>query len=221
MGWLMSYTIQTLKLLAIKGASKHFVPVSTAEIGKELEVSQQTASNRIVALAKRGLVKRTLGTKGQKIRLTRDGIGLLRKEYSDYQEIFNASEPIEISGVVATGLGEGEYYLGRQGYKKQFKSKLGFIPYEGTLNVKVSDEEMAKLEQIPESRHILIEGFESDARTFGEAKCILVRIDGVDCAIVLPSRSHHNQIMEVISQLHLRKKFNLKDGDKVCLEIER
>lgn len=217
----MSYTVQTLKLLAMKGASKHFVPLSTAEMGKELDVSQQTASNRIVALAKRGLVKRTLGTKGQKIKLTRDGLGILRKEYSDYQEIFNASEPIQINGVVSTGLGEGEYYLKRPGYKKQFKSKLGFTPYEGTLNIRVSDEEMAKLEQIPESKQVLIEGFESDARTFGEAKCISVRIDDIDCAIVLPSRSHHSQILEVISHLHLRKKFNLKDGDKVSLELER
>jgi CTP-dependent riboflavin kinase len=27
--------------------------------------------------------------------------------------------------------------------------------------------------------------------------------------------------LEVISQLHLRRKFNLKDGDKLVLEIER
>jgi CTP-dependent riboflavin kinase len=60
----MNYIIATLKALALRGAGGQYVSVSTRELGKELEVSQQTASNRLVAMAKMDLIKRRRATHG-------------------------------------------------------------------------------------------------------------------------------------------------------------
>lgn len=214
----MGFVIPTLKALALRGASADFVQVSTQDLGKELGVSQQTASNRLNALLGEGLIARKLGTRGQSIKLTKEGMARLRKEYADYHSIFKEKPSLRIRGKVSTGLGEGEYYLKQAEYKDQFSSKLGFVPYEGTLNLKVSEDDYQKLGMV-HSDAIEITGFKAEGRTFGAASCIPVKIKDVDCAIVIPKRTHHSDVIEVISSVYLRKRFGLKDGDEVVLDI--
>jgi riboflavin kinase len=216
----MSYVVQTLKALALRGAVGRMVTISTRELSVELNVSQQTASNRVLALLDAGLVTRRMGTKGQSVRLTREGVALLKREYVDYQRIFGSREGLRITGTVITGLGEGQYYLRRQQYRRQFSDVLGFEPYEGTLNLRVSEQEMESLEAVPESKRMAIEGFEAEGRSFGEAECIPVGVRGIDCAIVLPKRSHYTNVLEIISAENLRQRFGLNDGDEIVVEIE-
>lgn len=207
-----------MKTLALRGAANGYITVSTKELGRELGVSQQTASNRILALLDEGLLTRKLGTRGQSLRLTKDGIALLRKEFADYHHIFEKRPSMTIKGKVATGLGEGEYYLKQPEYKDQFSSKLGFVPFEGTLNLKVSEDDFEKLGMV-QSSAIEIAGFKAKGRTFGAVSCIPVKIGDAECAIVLPKRTHHRDVIEVISAERLRKKFGLNDGDAVVLII--
>jgi riboflavin kinase len=216
----MSYIIPTLKALAKKGAFDQMITISTTELGVELGVSQQTASNRIRTLLEKGLVKRRLGTRDQSIMITRKGMGLLRKELADYKKIFGGEKHVTITGKVSTGLGEGQYYLNRTKYKRQLKQKLGYEPYEGTLNLSVNESEMVKLEMLPESKKIHIDGFKAEGRTFGAATCIPVKIADVNCTIVLPQRSHHVKVLEIISAQYLRDEFGLKDGDELTLSVE-
>ena len=216
----MGYVIPTLKLLALKGASDQMITISTTELGEELGVSQQTASNRLRALMEAGLIERHRGTRKHSIGLTRKGLGLLRKEFGDYQRIFDVERLIRITGKVSAGLGEGQYYLKRSEYKNQLSAKLGFVPYEGTLNLTVIGPELAKLDQFPETEKIHIDGFKAEGRTFGTASCIPVQIGNVKAAIVLPKRSHHSHVLEIISATYLRDEFGLKDGDTLTLDIE-
>ena len=55
---------------------------------------------------------------------------------------------MEINGTVTTGLGKAAYFLGQDFYKDQFHHKLGFIPYPGTLNIIVEDEDITIKELI-------------------------------------------------------------------------
>jgi len=215
----MSYVIATLKALALRGGTADFVAISTSRLGEEMGVSQQTASNRLVALERSGLVKRRKGVHGQDIMLSREGIALLGKEYSDYRQIFGTSGPLTITGTVEGGLGEGQYYLNKPGYRNQISQKLGFVPFDGTLNIRISDAEMAKLSMVPRESRITIESFKADGRTYGEAECIPVRINGAKGAIILPKRSHHTGVIELISPTHFRAEKKLRDGDRVRVEI--
>lgn len=217
----MSYIIPTLKVLALKGGTKGFIAASTAQLGSELGVSQQTASNRLVALEASGLVVRRRGVHGQQVMLTREGVSALSREFADYRQIFEKSSPITISGVVTTGLGEGQYYLDRPGYRNQITEKLGFVPFNGTLNIKVSEENMHKLSMIPQSSRHQINSFRADGRTFGGAECIPVTIGKVAGAIILPKRSHHTGVLEIISPEHLRTRLGLKDGDALDITVAK
>ena len=217
----MSYVIPTLKALALKGASKEFISISTRVFGKELGISQQMASNRLVKLSEKDLIKRRRGgSRGQDILITREGLALLRKEYGDYQRIFQEAQDIKITGKVASGLGEGQYYLEQEEYSSQIAEKLGFKPFPGTLNITVTPEEYSKLDLLPSSAIIQIGGFEAQGRTFGKADCIPVLIGKIECAIIIPKRSHHTDVLEIISKVQLRKKLGLKDGDGILVKIE-
>ena len=209
--------IEVLKSLALKGAISGSVPISSREFGMEMAISQQSASNWILKLDEDGLIERQLGARKQSIKLSPKGIDMLKKEFADYRCIFDAPGKLTITGSISTGFGEGKYYLNQKGYAKQFLKKIGIAPYEGTLNIKLSSTDVQSLELLQNSNGIDINGFTKGDRTFGEVKCFPATINNVDCAVVLPKRSHYKDVLEVISKVHLRRTLSLKDGDKVKL----
>ncbi|TLZ82352.1 MAG: DUF120 domain-containing protein [Methanobacteriota archaeon] len=216
---LKPYHVETLKAIALLGGTKEYVNLSSGELGKLVGVSQQSASQRILELIREGLVARDLATRRQRIRLTPRGGEVLRKEYADYQRIFEIKETLTISGAVASGLREGAFYMRQKGYKDQFRKKLWFEPYEGTLNLKIAGPDLAKLQILQESPGIEIAGFDAAGRTFGGAKCFLATVGHVDCAVIMPIRTHHTDVLEVISKHYLRGSLGLKDGDIVELIV--
>src|SRR5206468_12434912 len=126
---LKPYHVETLQAIALTGGLKDFVNLSSRDLGKLVGVSQQSASQRILELIRDGLVARDLATRRQRIRLTPKGADVLRKEYADYQRIFEIKETMTISGTVTSGLREGAFYMRQKGYRDQFRKKLWFEPY--------------------------------------------------------------------------------------------
>ncbi|UCF08966.1 MAG: DUF120 domain-containing protein [Thermoplasmata archaeon] len=208
-----------LKYLATLGALSGFAPVSSRELGEGMGFSQQSAANWILRLVKEGYIERQLGAKKQHIKLTEKGAAALRKEYTDYQRIFETPGTLTLTGAVTTGFGEGGYYINQEGYMKQFRDKLGFKPYEGTLNLRLSSKELGTLEMLKNSQGIEIAGFKQGKRTFGAVKCFLATIENLECAVVMPKRSHYKAVIEVISKVHMRRTLSLSDGDEVKLNI--
>jgi riboflavin kinase len=213
------YHVETLKAIALLGGLKEYVNLPSGELGKLIGVSQQSASQRILELIRAGLLARDLATRRQRIRLTPRGGDVLRKEYADYQRVFELKETLLISGAVTSGLGEGAFYMRQKGYKDQFRKKLWFEPYEGTLNLKINGPDLAKLQILQATPGIEISGFEASGRTFGGAKCFLATAGHVDCAVIMPIRTHHTDVLEVISKHYLRSALGLKDGDVVELSV--
>jgi len=122
-------------------------------------------------------------------------------------------EAERIRGRVAAGLGEGQYYISREGYMRQFSEKLGFDPSPGTLNLKL-EEPFALSGSDP--RSVRIEGFEDEGRTFGGCWCRPVRICGIRGAIVRPERtSYPATLLELVAPVNLREALGLSDGDEV------
>lgn len=208
-----------LRKLALLGAIDDYIAISSRELGDALEMSQQSASKRILELLDDKYIVRDLGARKQRIKLTQKGVDELKKEYNEYRRIFELTDHVTIHGTVASGMGEGGYYICQEKYIKQFKSKLGFVPFEGTLNVVVDDEDVSKLEVIRSITGHTINGFNSDGRSFGNVIAYNAKIRNIDCAIVVPERSHYVNIIEIICQYHLRRTLSLNDGDHVDVKI--
>ena len=125
-------------------------------------------------------------------------------------------EVVKIRGRVAAGLGEGQYYISREGYRRQFSEKLGFSPSPGTLNLKL-DLPFA----LNETDSVRIEGFEDEGQTFGGCWCRPVKINGIRGAIVRPERtSYPATLLELIAPVNLREALSLSDGDVVDVTLE-
>ena len=148
----------------------------------------------------------------------------LQKLHSMLHLILEAAYPpsVTVEGTVFTGLGEGAYYISKEYYRKQFVEKLGFDPYPGTLNLKLTTDydlkTRAELEAYPA---IEIQGFKNENRTFGTVKCYPARIGNkVRGALILALRSHYDRsVLEIVAPVNIRKQLSLKDGQKVKVEI--
>jgi riboflavin kinase len=208
--------VEILKKLALMGALKGRVSLSSARLGSTVGTSSQTAARRLIRLERQGYITRTLTKEGQDVRITDKGLSRLRAEYMDYRRIFEEGQGQRLKGRVMTGLGEGQYYISLEGYRRQFVEKLGFEPYPGTLNLQLK-EPFA----VQDTSAIKIEGFKDSARTYGGGKCYPVKIDGIGAAIIRPDRSSYPlNMVEVIAPINLRERLGLRDGDEVEVILE-
>ena len=129
-------------------------------------------------------------------------------------------------GTLETGLGEGGYYISKEGYMEQFDKKLNWKPFKGTFNLRLNDDEVPKIEAMKAAEGILIEGFEEEGRTFGKAwifKCTLETDSGElvkNCAIISPKRTHYKRVVEIISPTFLRKNLGAEDGAKFRINVD-
>jgi len=212
----------TLYKLAEIGAYPGEIELTTSEIGEKLEFSQQTASRHLIELEDMGLIRRIRRGRKETIKITNDGMDMLRDMYINLQRILEETkQKVAISGILFSGFGEGAYYISHAGYKKEFFKKLGFEPFPGTLNLRLSGEELNKKKMIEASQLITINGFSNGSRSFGTVKCCKALInDEIDGAIVFALRTHYgDDVVEIISSHNLREKLGLKDGDKVKIII--
>ena len=213
-------TLAVLKHLALAGADQSAVVDTSREIGERIGVSQQAADRYLVALEAQGLVTRSLAQRRQRVLLTPAAMALLRSEYRAYHRIFEGPAKISFSGKVASGLGEGRYYLSQPGYVVQFTERLGYSPYPGTLNVRVGGPALRKVEIVGSWTGLRIDGFQASGRTFGGATCFPARMNGHPCHLIHPDRTHYQDVVEFVASDCLRDSLHLRDDDPVELEIE-
>lgn len=209
-----------LRKLALLGGIDDYIAVSSRELGDTLEMSQQSASKRILELLEEKLIVRDLGARRQRIKLTEKGIEELRKEYNEYRRIFELSDHIIIHGTVSAGMGEGGYYICQKPYMDQFESVLGFRPFEGTLNITINKDDVGKLDLIISTAGHLIKGFTNEGRSFGNVIAYKAKIRNIECAVIVPERSHYREVIEIVCQYHLRRTLSLTDGTRVDVRVE-
>lgn len=209
-----------LQILAGRGAAHSAVVVTSDEVGAALGLSQQSADRHLVSLEKEGLIHRTIAQRRQRVSVTAEGLSVLRREYHVYRRIFEGPARVRFSGEVASGLGEGRYYLSQPGYLVQFTERLGYAPYPGTLNVRLRPEDFVRVGSVKDWTGIRIDGFQASGRTFGGATCYVAHLGGRPCHLIVPDRTHHKDVIEFIAPEFLREALHVKDGDAVDLEVE-
>jgi riboflavin kinase len=221
--------LATLKLVALDGALEGRATVTCAALAGRLEASNQTASRRLQRLEDAGYVEREMTGDGQLVAVTEAGERSLQREYADYRRLFEGDANVELSGVVTSGMGEGRHYISLPGYMRQFRERLGYEPFEGTLNVDLNDESVRARARMDALDPIDIDGWEDDERTYGPAFCwpATVERDGPDgperygtAHVIAPERTHHGEDqLEVIAPDRLRDEMDLEDDDELTIHV--
>lgn len=210
--------------LAEQGALSKPLFTSTATIAKNLSCSQQTASRWLKELREKGLIERHIETRGEYIKISKSGYEQLVQVFSTLRSFLESEKPqaVIIEGKVFSGLGEGAYYVSRDGYKKQFVAKLGYEPYPGTLNLKLTKPAYVSLRKELESYEgITISGFNDGQRTYGPLRCLSALVENkVEGSVLLIQRTHYDYtVLEVMAPICLRDSLKLKDGDLVQVKV--
>ncbi|MCE5297689.1 MAG: DUF120 domain-containing protein [Methanoregulaceae archaeon] len=218
---IMSEDLQCLKAIALKGGLKGPVWVSSQSLGSALGTSPQTASRRLQSLERQLLLSRSVNPDGQYVTVTRSGEEILRHEYADYCRVFGSGrEEFILQGMVISGLGEGRYYMSLDPYVQQFSEKIGFAPYPGTLNIRLEPSSVQIRKRLDQLEWVRIQGFSADGRTFGDARCLPCRIEGIPCGIVIPGRTHYpDDVLELIAPVCIRETLGVNDTDEVKVEV--
>ena len=218
--------LAVLKLLALDGARRGEIKVSCGDLADNLDASNQTASRRLQALEDADLVERDLVSDGQWVTITEDGGRALEREYEDYRRIFEDPGELALSGSVTSGMGEGRHYISLPGYNRQFREKLGYEPYPGTLNVDLDAESQRARSALEAMTGVKIEEWEDEDRTYGSATCYPCTVAGDDTEfspthVIVPDRTHHDESqMELIAPEKLRDELGLLDDDEVTIRVE-
>ena len=125
-----------------------------------------------------------------------------------------------VSGSVFSGRGEGSFYVSI--YAKNFRRVLGFTPYPGTLNVRITERQLVEQYSncISSVGYIRIEPPRIPGARLGGVLVYKAVLMGVDVWIVRPDITFYkDDVVEFISPVSLRKRLGLSDGDVVWFVI--
>jgi len=234
--------LATLKHLALEGGLEG-TQVTCASLADRLDASNQTASRRLQRLEDAGLLEREVLGDGQRVRLTDEGERALRREYEQYRRVFEREERVTLAGTVTSGMGEGRHYISLSGYMEQFREKLGYEPFAGTLNIDLDEAGVERRARMDAMDPVRIEGWEDEERTYGPAFCWPAAIAAREAAasdgangddgqpggdgrryegahVIAPERTHHGaDQLEVIAPDKLRDALDLEDGSEVSVDV--
>jgi len=215
--------ILTLGFLLSKGAKHNFVPITTSALGKNIKKSQQAASKHLVELEKDGFIQRIASGRNVSVKITPRGyLEMIKLSTILRSSLESSPSYVELKGTLVSGMGEGAYYMSLKGYTKQFEKKIDYIPFPGTLNIKLNQKKYTEaVRQFDALDGILIDGFSDGKRTYGWVKCFKAKLNkSVDCELIRLERTHHDpSIIELISKRNIRKTAKISDGSKITIRI--
>jgi len=215
---IVTYLIDLLKL----GAGETYIKAPTIYLSHVFGLSQQSTSRVINKLFDLGYIYKANRNGVIWVKLSDKALEELNQYFNYIDGAKKYPGKFVFEGRVISGLGEGAYYMTRPGYKKQFLKYLGYIPYPGTLNIKLTNPYMIHQNEILRlTRGIKISGFKDRRRTFGDVYIYPAKImDQIDGAVIYAKRSIYGpDIIEVISKHYLRGLLKLKDGDKIKVVV--
>jgi riboflavin kinase len=123
---------------------------------------------------------------------------------------------ITLKGTVFSGNGGGRKFISLPWVKLQIGEKLGFTPYLGTLNIRLTKESVQQKKLLKKAEKFEI----SPEKGYCTGTLIKAHMEGLKCGIVLPRvPSYPRDVLEVISALNLRERFKIEDGSEVCVTV--
>ena len=215
--------VLTLVYLLSRGGKHNFVTLTTSSLGKNIKKSQQAASKHLLELEDNQFIERIISGRNISVKITPKGYSEMVKLSAILQKSLDSSpSSVDLEGVLISGMGEGAYYMSLKGYTKQFQSKIGYIPFPGTLNVRLDKKiHQEAIKQFATMDGIKIDGFSDGKRTYGWVKCFPAKLNqSISCMLIVLERTHHDDsVVELISKACIRKSGKLRDGSKVKITI--
>jgi len=125
-------------------------------------------------------------------------------------------ERITLCGTVFSGGGEGKEFVDLPWVKRQIEETLGFIPYSGTLNLRLSEKSVKRRKLLEKAHSIKV----CPAEGYCNGVLIKASIRALECAIVVPEiAGYPKNVLEIVASVNLREKLQLEDGGEVTVTV--
>lgn len=119
-------------------------------------------------------------------------------------------------GIVFSGRGEGKKFVSLPWVTRQIEEKVGFTPFLGTLNLRLTGE-AAKLKSQLQNAHL---SSIDPAEGYCPGFVAKAKIGSLAVAIVVPEVPNYPlDVLEVVAPVCLREKEKLVDGSTVAVEV--
>ena len=124
---------------------------------------------------------------------------------------------IELTGKVFSGQGGGKKFLELPWVRQQIQQKLGFTPYPGTLNLKLSPQSAQSRSMIEKKAVLKI----CPQKNYCEGTLFKAFVGAHECAVVIPKvENYPEDVLEVVASINLRDELRLKNGDNVTVTLD-
>jgi CTP-dependent riboflavin kinase len=121
-----------------------------------------------------------------------------------------------LKGRVFSGKGSGARFVNLPWVRKQLEEKLGFSVYSGTLNIRLTAESANVKRTLTKAPGIEI----VPALGYYPGKLFRANLMDLECAVVIPEvPGYKENVLEVISSVNLRDRFNLVNGSMCDVEV--
>jgi riboflavin kinase len=122
---------------------------------------------------------------------------------------FESVETLCLRGKVFSGKGEGATFLRLSWARRQIEEKLGFSPYQGTLNIRLTRESTRKKRTLMNRPGAQI----SPAPDHYSGRLFRANLMNLECALIVPEvPGYPEDIIELVSPANLRQTLHLVDG---------
>jgi CTP-dependent riboflavin kinase len=122
---------------------------------------------------------------------------------------------VRLAGEVVSGAAKAAFFTRLDWVRQQCRQQLGFDPYPGTLNVRVSEKHLAALKGLFRQPGVELA---PPTKEFCSARALPVRIGGIAGALILPQqdvRIHDDTVVEIMAPVLIRDALGLSDGSTV------
>jgi riboflavin kinase len=117
-----------------------------------------------------------------------------------------------LKGTVFSGRGEGAKFINLPWVRRQIQEQLGFFPYPGTLNMRLTEESIRTKTFLTKAAGLKI----IPSPGYYSGKLFRARIMNVECAVIIPQvPGYSKNTIELVSSASLKEKLDLVDGS-IC-----
>lgn len=119
-------------------------------------------------------------------------------------------------GRVSSGKGAGSLFVNLPWARRQFKEKLGFNPYPGTLNLQLSPRTDAnRLRDVRKGIKV------TPPEGFYKGRCFKAQVmNKMRAAVIVPDiPGYPTNLLEILAPINLREALGLKDGKDVEVTV--
>lgn len=123
---------------------------------------------------------------------------------------------LTFEGTVYSGSGAGKHFVNLPWVRRQIQEKLGFTPYSGTLNLRLTGENEKKRRLLDAAQGLAVK----PEAGYCPGALFKATIDGLECAVVIPKVPNYPaDILEIIAPLYLRGNLGLTDSSTVAVMV--